>query len=64
VVLGNVGTRPLRSIRVGQVDGEMGRPAWKRLGERPKPLLATRDKHKLHPRLAAEPLRGCLADSA
>jgi len=51
MMLGNVGPDPSWSIRVRQVGGDMGRPAGKRLGKRPKPILTTRDKHELDARL-------------
>ena len=58
----DVGADPLRRVRVGEVDGDVGRLAGQRLGQRPQQLLAAGDQDQLHPRLAREPLRGRLAD--
>ena len=57
-----MGADPLRRVGVGQVDGEVGRPAGQRVGELAQQLLAAGDQDQLHPRLAREPDRGRLAD--
>ena len=62
-VLGlEVGADALRRVGVGEVDGEVGRPAGQRLGQLAQQLLAAGDEDQLGARLAREPDRRRLAD--
>ncbi len=54
----------LGGVGVGEVDGDVGRLAGQRLGQRPQPLLAAGDEDQLGAGLAPEPPRCRLADPA